>query len=178
MSFLADLLTDLLINAGVSSATSSRKRLPYIILGTISIIISGLALLLCFYLLKPVPIEKYVTTTITYTKCYATGSKDSRNIILENADKKYMLTHYLWPKNYDENRIVDLLRQSEQATIWLETGDALTLKGLSTTSFKIDPSVGWKDDKRTQNIWFGLTGMFFTLGVVIILAVWFDKSYT
>lgn len=182
MSFLADLLTDLLISLGVSSTVSSKRKLPYFIIGGISIIVSGLSLLLCLYLLKPVPIENYYMASITYTYCYGTGPKDDRSILLGNLDKKYLLSHYLWPKGYSESKIVDLLSQSEQATIWLASKDDLKLdtvklKGLSTKSFTVEPSIGWKKDKFTQRLWFGLAGMFFVLGIVIIVAVWFDKSY-
>jgi hypothetical protein len=177
MSFIASLLTEILISTGVAGANSNKKKVFYYIFGAVTLVVCLSALVLTIFWFEPISVEKYYSDEITYKMVYGRGDRDRREIILETEGEKYFIRHYLWPKGIQELQILGLLEKSNRAIIWTGEKGSWNLKGTSTDHFKIDPSVGSANDISTRRLWIGLLSVFSFAGLLIIVIAYFDSSY-
>ena len=166
MSFLDDLLTDSLI----AGASSSRGKLPKLVIGLLSITLAG-GLLLYYLSWEPAAVATYRVENISYTRCHYDGNSDDRKIVLESGGKAYRLYPYLWQDKYDATTVVRELSKHSEAKVWLPPNGDPFIKGIATPALTIDPSVGaaWDRSNREAMLW--VVVGFFLAGAVLIVIV-------
>jgi|SRR5215510_3116413 len=176
---MGELIAEIIFNAltavGIGRATACRKKLPHYLLGCFSIFISGLCLL-WYYLYHPVQKEQFQAVQISYSNCFAEGSRDDRRIVLKSGDKDYVIEYRLWQKRHKEGEVVAALKQSSQAVVWLAPGQSKFVSGVETATFKIDPSIAEEWDKSNRNALFWMFAGFFGIGSFLIVVVRFSKT--
>ena len=173
---IAEIIFNTLTAVGIGRATACRKKLPHYLLGCFSIFLSSMVLL-WYYLDHPVPKEQFQAVQISYSNCFAEGSKDTRNIVLESGDKRYVLPYYLWQEEgRKEGEVVAALKRSSQAMVWLEPGQSKFVSGVETATFKIDPSIAEEWDKSNRNAALWVSAGFFGMGLLLIVVVRFSKT--
>jgi len=144
-------------------------------LGCFSIFISGLCLL-WYYFDHPVPKEQFQAVQISYSNCFAEGSRDTRRIVLKSGDKDYVIQYQLWQKQHKEGEVVAALKRSSEAVVWLEPGQSKFVSGVETATFKIDPSIAEEWDKSNRNACLWVAAGFFGAGLLLIVIVRFSKT--
>ena len=164
MSFLDDLLT----NSLIAGASTSRSKLPKLIVGLLAI---ALACGLLFYYLswEPAAVETYRVEDISYARCYYDDKSDDRKIVLESGGKAYRLYPYIWQDKYDAATVVRELGRHSEAKVWLPSNGDPFIKGIATPTLTIDPSMGaaWDRSNRKAMLW--VIGGFFLAGAVLIV---------
>jgi hypothetical protein len=175
MGLLSQLLTDLLTSLTLGRLSVSKKRLSYILIGLLGVMLGVASLLAYYFISPPMSKDQYYVTSIEYSRCYATESKKS--VVLENNNTKYFLDDYMWNKNYTYNEIVDLLNQSSKVTVWIPSKESKTIKGIAAPNFKIEPSVGEAWDRSNRRAWLWAAVLFLSLGILLIISACFvDES--
>jgi hypothetical protein len=177
MSLIADILTNISTEMGVVVASSWKRKLPFVFPGSFFILLSALILLIYFYVYIPVPAENYYKTEVKYSRCYTKGSREDKSIILEANGKAYGLYSSLWRGEYTDEEALQLLSNTNTATIWLELKDDTDIQGITTSLFSIDPAVGAEHEKGGRNAFMWMASIFGGLGVVLIVGVLFSKEY-
>jgi hypothetical protein len=157
--------------------TYLRQMQPYFILGFLAVLVSIVLVCLYYFVYFPVPVERYYVTTIEYDKCYAAGSEEYRAISLEANSVKYTIVKAIWTRySLDEGVILEALCRSSRGTIWLSSKDSTDIKGISTRTFSIDPSVGAEHDKADGRALLWMALMFFGSGTALIVLVWLEAT--
>jgi hypothetical protein len=154
-----------------------RWEFPYLILCFTAILVSIALVCLYYFVYFPVPVDKYYVTTIRFDKCYAAGSEEYRSIALEANNVKYTIVKPIWTQySLDEEPVLDSLCKSTSGTIWLSSKDSTDIKGISTPTFRIDPSVGAEYDKAEGRALLWMALLFGGLGVGLGVALWFEAT--
>jgi hypothetical protein len=161
-------LTTVIISVTHKLASSGKKS-SYYWLGSGGIILSGVPVLIYFFMGQPLPPEKYCVADIEYTACYLEGDKGDRSVILDAGSKKFSIYYWLWHKEYHEKDVIDMLSKSSQARIWLKSKNDTKIKGIRSTYFRIDPSKGYEWDKsnRKSLLWIGAGLLLWGLLVIV-----------
>ena len=157
---------------------SSGKKSNYYWLGAAAIILSGIPILIYFFIGRPLPPEKYHVADIEYTACYLEGDKYNRSVTLDAGNKKYSIFYWLWHEEYKDEDIVNALSKSSQARIWLISNDDTKIKGIQTAYFRIDPSKGYEWDNTNRNSLLWISAILSSLGLLIIVAVRLSRAPT
>jgi hypothetical protein len=154
-----------------------RWEASYFILGSIAILMSIVLVCLYYFVYFPVPADEYYVTTIRVDKCYAAGSEEYRSIALEANNVKYTIVKPIWTQySLDEEPVLDSLCKSTSGTIWLSSKDSTDIKGISTPTFRIDPSVGAENDKAEGRALLWMALLFGGLGVGLGVALWLEAT--
>ena len=168
MSFLADLVTEILKDVLIVQGARSKNKFFLIGFGTLTSIIS---VSLLFYLqsFPSTTVNDFSITEIDY-EVATSNSKDGR-IVLRSSPNDYFLNDKIWQDNYSIDHVVESLNKSRTATVWLGSPTTLEIKGISTTAISISPDVGvaWDNRNRRWGIWSCL--IFACLGLVLVLFV-------
>lgn len=175
MNFLSELLSNLIIYLTVRRFSISSEKATSIVGGALGLIISVAALIVYLFVLTPSSIEQYHVTTITYSRCYMSDS--NKFVILQSDDTKYFIDDILWKGRYNYQDIVDALNNSSEATVWLKGGNSNTIRGISTSVFNIDPTVGVESDNANRRAVLWLAILFFALGAACVITGFIIKPH-
>jgi hypothetical protein len=168
MNFLSELLNDLIIYLTAGRFSTSPRKATFFILGFLELIISMAALIVYSLVLTPSSAERYYVTTIAYSQSYLTGS--NKSVVLQAGNTKYFIDHYLWKDKCSGRQVVDALSNSTEATVWLKERNSHAIKGISTSGFNIDPTVGEEADNANRRAVLWLAVLFFALGAACVIA--------
>jgi hypothetical protein len=92
---------------------------------------------------------------------------------VEANNVKYTIVNGIWTRySLDGGVILEALCRSSRGTIWLSSKDSTAIKGISTQTFSIDPSVGAEYDKSQGRALLWMALMFFGSGTALIILVW------
>ena len=172
MSFLADLLTDVTRNTLIISASSIRNKTILIVFGVLTFAVST-GLLFYFRSLPPTAIENYYGTEISYSRVYYDRNTDNRKIVLVSEGRNYNISYTIWQKQYSPETIINELTKSNRAKVWLDSPDSSQIKGIVSSTFSIDPSIGITWDKENRNAGIYLSWAFIGLGIILIVVTIF-----
>jgi hypothetical protein len=154
----------------ISIPKYSRRNNPSSALGVLAILVSIILVFSAYFDHSTGSVEEYYVTTIEYDKCYAAGSKKRIEIVLEANNEKYTIAKPIWTQySPDEWAVLKSLCRSTSGTIWLLSKDSRLIRGISTPTFKIDPSVGVEAEKSRRRV--GLWMALFSFGIGIVLIV-------
>src|SRR5262245_5975521 len=161
----------------ISVPTYLRWMPSHFTLAILAIPVSIVLVCLYYFVYFPVPVERYYVTTIEYDKCYAWGSEEHRSISVEANNVKYTIVNGIWTRySLDGGVILEALCGSSRGTIWLSSKDSTDIKGISTQTFSIDPSVGAEYDKSQGRALLWMALMFFVSGTGLIVLLWYEAS--
>src|ERR1044071_4496387 len=137
-SFVADLLSDSFVDPPII-----KKFYFLVVFGTLAIFAS--IFVLDSHYSSPVPsVDGYKLTHIEYSAVRYRYDDEYKEIILGSADQKYSLSENVWKGKLDPENIVEELKRSNQADVWLSKTD---IKGIKTETIFIDPEWGASYDK-------------------------------
>ena len=166
MSFLADLVTEILKDVLIVQVARSKNNSFLLGFGILTSIIS---VSLLFYLqsFPSKTVNNYSIKQIDY-QVTTSNSKDG-GIVLRSDPSDYLLSYKIWQDNHSRDYLVEALNKSRTATIWLDSPTSHTIKGITTSAFSISPEVGiaWDNKNSRWGIW--LCWIFAGLGLVLIV---------
>jgi len=167
-SMFSELLTDLLISIGVSSATSSKKGVAYVCFGSVSILFSAVFFLLCYYILSPPAPHPYYLLSVDYMGVHVVGTSSDRKIILNGVNGEYALPNSLWSNSYKEQEILSSLSHTNTAKVWLTSPESKRIQGIITDFLNIPPDNAQKQARNTLWLWLCLAAVFLISGFIVL----------
>ena len=168
MSFIADLISDIFVNAAIVKA--SRERIPALCVALVSLA-SGAAIMLYSYSLPEVSADSYLSSTISYTDVYYSVDSADPEIRLVSGPTEYTIPERIWKEHFTQNEIVRELRKDRVATVWLREHDSTEVQGIATEHFSISPELGAAWDNKNNRSGLSLGLLFLALGAVLLFVL-------